>query len=68
MNGLSRNVAQLRSHIRKRVLVAAFPGRALHDVLDNLNTYKQCDPWLKKHPNVYFHFTPTRLSWLNRID
>ena len=24
--------------------------------------------WLKKHPNVHFHFTPTRSSWLNRIE
>jgi hypothetical protein len=22
----------------------------------------------KKHPNVHFHFTPTRVSWLNQIE
>src|ERR1700723_4416965 len=49
-------------------VVAAFPGRELHVVLDNLNTHKKCDRWLKKHPNVHFHFTPTRSSWLNRIE
>ena len=47
---------------------AAFPDRELHVVLDNLNTHKKCDRWLKKHPNVHFHFTPTRSSWLNRIE
>jgi hypothetical protein len=25
------------------------------------------DRWLKQHPNVHFHFTPTRSSWLNQI-
>ena len=28
----------------------------------------RCRPWLKKHPNVHFHFTPTRSSWLNQIE
>ena len=49
-------------------LAAAFPDRELHVVLDNLNTHKKCDPWLKKHPKVHFHFTPTRSSWLNQIE
>ena len=39
-------------------VVAAFPDRELHVVLDNLNTHKKCDRWLKKHPNVHFHFHP----------
>jgi transposase len=49
-------------------VVAAFPDRELHVVLDNLNTHKKCDHWLKKHPKVHFHFTPTRSSWLNQIE
>ena len=49
-------------------MVTAFPDRELHVVLDNLNTHKKCDRWLKKHQNVHFHFTPTRSSWLNRIE
>ena len=24
--------------------------------------------WLKRHPNVHFHFTPTRASWLNQVE
>ena len=37
-------------------------------VLDNLNTHKKNERWLKKHPRVHFHFTPTRASWLNQIE
>ena len=39
-------------------LAAAFPGRKLHVILDNLNTHKKNEHWLKAHPNVQFHFTP----------
>jgi transposase len=49
-------------------LVAAFPDRVLHVILDNLNTHKKNERWLKKHPKVQFHFTPTRSSWLNQIE
>ena len=49
-------------------VVAIFPDRALHVVLDNLNTHKKCDRWLQKHPNVHFHVTPTRSSWLNQVE
>ena len=48
-------------------IVADYPGTAIHVVLDNLNTHKpKNDRWLKRHPNVQFHFTPTRASWLNQ--
>ena len=33
-------------------VVAAFPDRELHVVLDNLNTHKKNERWLRKHPNV----------------
>ena len=49
-------------------VVAAFPDRDLHVVLDNLNTHKKNERWLKKHPNVHFHFIPTRSSWLNQVE
>jgi len=49
-------------------VVAAFPDRRLHVILDNLNTHKKNERWLRKHPNVQFHFTPTRASWLNQIE
>lgn len=45
------------------------PEVELHVILDNLNTHKpKRDRWLKRHPNVHFHFTPTHASWLNQIE
>src|SRR2546427_116816 len=49
-------------------LTAAFPDRKLHVILDNLNTHKKNEDWLKAHPNVQFHFTPTSASWLNQVE
>ena len=50
-------------------IVAAWPDTVIHVVLDNLNTHKpRNDRWLKRHPNVHFHFTPTRASWLNQVE
>ncbi len=50
-------------------IVAGHPDTAIHVVLDNLNTHKpKNDRWLKRHPNVHFHFTPTRASWLNQVE
>ena len=49
-------------------VVAAFPDRELHVILDNLNTHKKSERWLKKHPKVHFPFIPTRSSWLNQIE
>jgi transposase len=49
-------------------VTAAFPGRKLHGILDNLNTHKKNEHWLEAHPNVQFHFTPTSASWLNQVE
>jgi transposase len=50
-------------------VVAAYPGQNLHVILDNLNTHKPPnDRWLKRHPKVHFHFTPTSASWLNQVE
>ena len=49
-------------------VVVAFPDRELHVILDNLNTHKKNETWLKKHPKVHFHFIPTRSSWLNQVE
>ena len=50
-------------------LLALHPDRQIHVILDNLNTHKpKHDRWLKRHPNVRFHFTPTRASWLNQVE
>jgi len=49
-------------------VVAAFPNRELRVILDNFNTHKKNEHWLKKHPKVHFHFTPTSASWLNQVE
>ena len=50
-------------------VVAAYPARQIHVVLDNLSTHKPTrDMWLKRHKNVHFHYTPTHASWLSQIE
>ena len=50
-------------------VVAAYPNRQIHVILDNLNTHKpKRDHWLQRHPNVHFHYTPTHASWLNQVE
>lgn len=49
-------------------IVALYPDKEIHAVLDNLNTHKKNEDWLDAHPNVRFHFTPTRASWLNQVE
>jgi transposase len=50
-------------------VVAIYPDRKIHVVLDNLSTHNpRRDLWLARHPNVQFHFTPTYASWLNQVE
>ena len=51
-------------------VVTAFPQRDLHVVLDNLKIHKNpaARRWLKRHPRVHFHHTPTHASWVNLIE
>jgi hypothetical protein len=35
-------------------VTAAYPGRQLHVILDNLNTHKKNEQWLKAHPTSNF--------------
>lgn len=49
-------------------VVAAYPDKEIHVILDNLNTHKKNEAWLQRHPHVRFHFTPTRASWLNQVE
>ena len=50
-------------------VVAEHPDCELHVVLDNLNTHKpKTDGWLRRHPRVHFHYTPTYASWLNQVE
>ena len=50
-------------------IIAQYPDRKLHVILDNLNIHKpKHDRWLPHHPNVFFHYTPTHASWLNQVE
>jgi transposase len=49
-------------------IVAEYPNQRLEVIRDNLNTHKKNEKWLKRHPNVTFHYTPTRASWLNQVE
>ena len=50
-------------------IVAENPGQEIHVILDNLNTHKpKRDRWLKLHPQVHMHYTPTYSSWLNQVE
>jgi transposase len=45
-------------------------GLSVHVILDNYATHKtaEVEAWLRKHPRVHFHFTPTSASWLNLVE
>jgi len=50
-------------------VVADLPtDREIHVILDNYCIHKRNDQWLARHPNVFFHFTPTSASWLNMVE
>lgn len=52
-------------------LVAEQPrGREIHVIADNLSAHKtgRVAEFLKQHPNVHLHFTPTYSSWLNQVE
>ena len=62
-----RQYKRRRRAPRPRTPCHSPPSRG--QALDNLNTHKpKNDRWLKRHPNVHFHFTPTKASWLNQIE
>src|SRR6201998_3292312 len=45
-------------------------GKEIHVIADNLSTHKtaQVSEFLKAHPKVTLHFTPTYSSWLNQVE
>ncbi len=50
-------------------IVAEYPDKEIHVILDNLRTHKpKRDMWLKRNKNVHFHYTPTYSSWLNQVE
>jgi transposase len=53
-----------------RLLARTYPDQDLHLILDNLSTHKhqKVSRWLRRHPRIHLHFTPTHASWLNQIE
>jgi hypothetical protein len=52
-------------------VVAAYPGKKIHVVLDNASVHSSEDTekWLAtQNGNVVFHFTPKGASWMNIIE
>ena len=51
-------------------VTACHAGKEIHVILDNLSVHKlkPDHPWIKRHPHIHFHFTPTHASWLNQIE
>ncbi len=50
-------------------VIANYPDKEIHVVLDNLSTHKpKRDNWVKRHTRVHFHYTPTHASWLNQVE
>lgn len=50
-------------------IVAEHPDEEVHVIMDNLKTHRpKRDYWIKRHPKVHFHFTPTLASWVNQIE
>jgi transposase len=54
------------THVERRVPT----GLSVHVILDNYATHKtpEVERWLRQHPRVHFHFTPTSASWLNLVE
>jgi transposase len=53
-----------------RVERSVAKGLSMHVILDNYGTHKtpEVGAWLRRHPRVHFHFTPTSASWLNLVE
>lgn len=44
--------------------------KEIHIICDNYATHKHAKvkAWLKRHPRIHVHFTPTSASWLNMVE
>jgi transposase len=39
-----------------------------HVVMDNHAIHKRHGAWLRDHPHIFFHHTPTSASWMNMVE
>lgn len=51
-------------------VIAGRPEKQIHIILDNLSAHKTStvQAWLRAHPGVHLHYTPTYSSWLNQVE
>jgi len=54
----------------KRIDTATPAEAEVHLIVDNYGTHKhpQLKSWLRCHPRIHVHFTPTSSSWLNLVE
>ena len=54
----------------KKIDAETPPHLDLHLIVDNYGTHKhpRVQSWLRRHPRIHLHFTPTSSSWLNLIE
>src|SRR6266566_124165 len=54
----------------QEVLSLCPPRQQIHIILDNLSAHKTqaVREFLRQHPRVQFHFTPTYSSWLHQVE
>ena len=54
----------------KKIDTETPPALDLHLIVDNYGTHKhpQVQRWLRRHPRLHLHFTPTSSSWLNLVE
>jgi len=53
-----------------QLLARRYPEQELHLIVDNLSAHKHenVQRWLRRHPRLHLHFTPTHASWLNQVE
>ena len=46
------------------------PDKEIHLIIDNYSAHKHANVqlWLKDHPRLHIHYTPTSGSWLNQVE
>jgi len=51
-------------------VASSYPDQELHVILDNSSSHgtPAVKEWLRAHPLVHFHYTPTSASWLNQVE
>lgn len=67
---IARNTSAEFVSFLEEVVATQPRKREIHVIADNLSTHKTkgVDAFLKAHPTVRLHYTPTYSSWLNQVE